>query len=106
MVPADKPYSGTNYTIQGSAGDILNLSMIKLSAWLGMDDDHPENNPAHLIMCIHDELVFEFEKGKTRHAPKTIKSLMEEAGTELGVSTPVDVKRIPNRWSVGKVLNL
>lgn len=106
IVPEDKPYIGTNYTIQGSAGDILNLAMIKLSAWLGMDDDHPENNPAHLIMCIHDELVFEFEKGKTRHAPKTIKTLMEESGTELGVSTPVDVKRIPNRWSEGKVLNL
>ena len=108
MVPADKPYSGTNYTIQGSAGDILNLAMIKLSDWLGMDDDHPENNSAHLIMCIHDELVFEFEKGKTRRASvaRTIRDLMEASGTELGVSTPVDVKRIPNRWSVGKVLNL
>jgi DNA polymerase-1 len=106
VVPRHKPYIGTNYIVQGSAGDILNRAMIMVDQELKYDDDFPENNKGYLIMCIHDELVFDFELGKAKKVPTIIKAAMEEAGKDLGVITPVDIKRVTQRWSDGKELKL
>ena len=106
VVPRSKPYIGTNYIVQGSAGDILNRAMIMVDRELKYDDDFPANNKGYLIMCIHDELVFDFEKGRAKKAPAIIKATMEEAGKDLGVITPVDVKRVTQKWSEGKELKL
>ena len=106
QVPDDKPYIGTNYTVQGSAGDILNQAMININGWLKPQDDFPKEEEGHLIMCIHDELVLDFPKGKTQKLAEEIQKLMELAGTELGVTTPVDVDRIDSRWSDKKGMKL
>ena len=103
-VPRDKPYIGTNYIIQGSAGDILNRAMIQVDNYLKFNDDFPDNNDGYLIMCIHDELVFDFDRKSLGDAPQKIRQLMEEAGIDLGVKTPVDVERIDQKWSKGRVL--
>jgi DNA polymerase I-like protein with 3'-5' exonuclease and polymerase domains len=105
-VPQDRSYIGTNYKIQGSAGDILNQAMIDANKWLSPDDDFPKNNVGKLIMCIHDELVFDFKKGKADGAAEKIKGIMETAGDLFGVVTPVDVDRIDNRWSDKKGLDV
>ena len=104
--PQDRSYIGTNYKIQGSAGDILNQAMIDANKWLSPDDDFPKNNVGKLIMCIHDELVFDFKKGKADGAAEKIKEIMEAAGDLFGVVTPVDVDRIDNRWSDKKGLDV
>tara|TARA_R100001086_G_scaffold248981_2_gene187289 strand:+ start:19616 stop:21556 length:1941 start_codon:yes stop_codon:yes gene_type:complete len=106
IVPPEKPYIGTNYTIQGSAGDILNLAMIKLAEELGSNDEHPEDHANHLIMTIHDEIVVEAKGRGKSDIPDKMKQLMEEAGSELGVETPVDVKKITTKWSDGKELDI
>jgi len=120
-VPNDRSYIGTNYKIQGSAGDILNQAMISIDKWLQPDDDFPQNNHGKLIMCIHDELVFDFDKWscysrrqdrKKKTASKytsvadAIKSLMESAGDFFEVTTPVEVDRIDTRWSKKKGIEL
>ena len=105
-VPQDRSYIGTNYKIQGSAGDILNQAMIDANKWLSPDDDFPKNNVGKLIMCIHDELVFDFKKGKADGAAEKIKEIMETAGDLFGVVTPVDVDRIDNRWSDKKGIDV
>jgi DNA polymerase I-like protein with 3'-5' exonuclease and polymerase domains len=103
QVPEEKPYIGTNYKIQGSAGDILNHAMIAVSNWLKPDDDFPKNDKGKLIMCIHDELVIDYDKSvgrkKLSAVPRNIKRLMESAGDMFEIVTPVDVDRIDNRWS-------
>ena len=106
QVPMDKPYIGTNYTVQGSAGDILNRAMCSISEWLEPSDDFPKAKQGHLIMCIHDELVLDFPRGKVTGFAEEVKGLMEEAGSYLGVTTPVEVDRINNRWSDKKGLKL
>jgi hypothetical protein len=72
-------------------------------------------------MCIHDELVFDFDKWscysrrqdrKKKTASKytsvadAIKSLMESAGDFFEVTTPVEVDRIDTRWSKKKGIEL
>lgn len=103
QVPEEKPYIGTNYKIQGSAGDILNHAMIAVNDWLKPNDDFPQNDKGRLIMCIHDELVIDYEKSvgrkKLSAVPRRIKKLMESSGDLFDVVTPVDVDRIDNRWS-------
>ena len=101
MVPADKPYIGTNYSVQGSAGDILNRAMVKVDSLIcdGLI-------AANLIMCIHDELVFDIAKEDySKDLVKKITECMEDAGKSLGVATPVDAKKVTTKWSQGKELN-
>ena len=78
--------------------------MVQVDEYLKFDDDFPNNNEGYLIMCIHDELVFDFDKKSLGNAPQMIKKIMEDAGTDLGVKTPVDVERIDQKWSKGRLL--
>ncbi|MEO7051655.1 MAG: DNA polymerase I [Rhodanobacter sp.] len=45
--------AAVNAPMQGSAADIIKRAMITVAAWLGNRDD------AHMLMQVHDELVFE-----------------------------------------------
>ena len=101
IVPPDRPYIGTNYSVQGSAGDILNRAMV------GVDSLICEGLiSAKLIMCIHDELVFDIaKKDFSEDLVKQITKCMEDAGKSLGVATPVDAKKVTTKWSQGKELN-
>ena len=61
---------------------------------------------AKLIMCIHDELVFDIAKEDfSEDLVKQITKCMEDAGKSLGVATPVDAKKVITKWSQGKELN-
>lgn len=65
-----------NAPMQGTAADIIKIAMIKVNNYLN-------NNrfDAHLIMQVHDELVFEVaEKDLDRVVPE-IKKIMEEAAS-------------------------
>lgn len=67
-------------------------------------------NCYHLIMQVHDELVFDFPKVATNsdkpwqaHLPKLrkLRLLMEEGGNDIGIPTPVNMEYHPVTWSEG-----
>ena len=73
-----------NAPMQGTAADIIKRAMIKL-------DEITRNNPdIHMIMQVHDELVFEVRSEKIAFFSDLIKQHME-AAAELVVPLIVDV---------------
>jgi DNA polymerase-1 len=72
-----------NMPIQGTAADILKLAMVSV----GSSDAVPA---AHMILTVHDELVFEVPEGQAREAGEDIRERMESA-MKLAVPLVVDV---------------
>lgn len=91
-----KAHAGVNYIVQGCEGDIVKNAMIKAHRYLSPRTNHDP----HLMMQVHDELIFNFPASKKPPLKKlnTIRSLMEEAGAELGMKTPVDVDVVTDNW--------
>jgi len=77
--------SAINAPMQGTAADIIKRAMITVDAWLvgsGLD--------AHLIMQVHDELVFEVAIDQAEALGAQVRELMVAAG-ELSVPLVVDL---------------
>jgi len=92
VVPRNQPYKGVNYIVQGDEGNIVKQAMINCFQFL--EKEHPK---VHLIMQIHDELVFECPKNYD--FPLTdICSLMEKPAKDIGWSTPVDASLVTSHW--------
>jgi DNA polymerase-1 len=72
-----------NAPMQGTAADIIKHAMLSVDAWLAGE---PE---IHLIMQVHDELVFELPQGKLAMAQARIVELMS-AAAELRVPLLVE----------------
>lgn len=62
-----------NAPIQGTQSDVIKLAMIELDAFF-----EREGRKGHLLLQVHDELVFEIEKEKVKEYATKIKSIMEE----------------------------
>ena len=76
--------AAVNAPMQGSAADIIKRAMIAMSAWLHGRDD------AHMLMQVHDELVFEVHA----NAVETVRAAVIErmsGAAELAVPLLVDV---------------
>ena len=73
-----------NAPMQGTAADIIKRAMIKLDEIMRDDPD------IHMIMQVHDELVFEVRSEKIALFSDLIKQHME-AAAELVVPLIVDV---------------
>jgi DNA polymerase I-like protein with 3'-5' exonuclease and polymerase domains len=97
-----KAYRCVNYMVQGSAADLLKSAMIKCDAWLresGLD--------AHLIMTIHDELVFEIRKHlMTFPLVRKIMDLMEDTDGKLVVPMPTDPSVTTSSWNEKKKIKM
>ena len=80
-----------NAPIQGTAADIIKITMIKLNGWL-------KNNivDANLIIQVHDELVFEVANKDLNYVIPKIKKEMEEV-TSLLVPLVVNIG-VGNNW--------
>lgn len=63
----------TNMPIQGSAADIIKIAMIDLFHKLQTRDD------VNMLIQVHDELVFEFNKNKLEEVEQIISEAMEAA---------------------------
>ena len=74
-----------NAPMQGTAADIIKRAMLAVDAWIV--DRQPS---VRMLMQVHDELVFEVEKGGVESAGNKIQDLMESAA-ELAVPLVVDV---------------
>ena len=74
-----------NAPMQGTAADIIKRAMIDVDAWL-MDQDEA----AHMLLQVHDELVFEIREDRVEALSAGIRERMA-AAAELSVPLVVDV---------------
>ncbi len=80
-----------NAPMQGTAADMIKIAMIAIDHWLEHD-----RVDAHMVMQVHDELVFEVAKKDLSTVVVQIKSLMEQAAP-LTVPLVVDIG-VGNNW--------
>jgi len=76
--------AAVNAPMQGSAADIIKRAMIAVAAWLNDRDD------AHMLMQVHDELVFEVRADAVDAVRAAVVERMSGAA-ELAVPLLVDV---------------
>jgi len=82
-----------NAPIQGSASDVFKVAMIAVANLL---EEHPELD-AHMLLTVHDELVFEVPESTVEAAAELVKDRMEHA-VDLEVALQADVGWGPN-WA-------
>lgn len=70
-------------TIQGSAADIAKCAMLE------MDKRARTLKNVHLVLHIHDELVYEAPKNITKEVVRTLKSSMENC---MSLNVPLQAK--------------
>jgi len=95
-VERNKPYTGVNYKIQGTAADFLKLKMFQVSQYL-------KGRNTKLLMTIHDELVFEVPKHE-RHVVADLVKIMEDR-TTFSVPLTCSVS-IGKNWREKKKLSI
>jgi DNA polymerase-1 len=79
-----------NAPMQGTAADIIKRAMIRVDEWL-----QAEQPGAHLIMQVHDELVFEVRESAADKVRDRVSDMMSGAA-ELDVPLIVDCGHGPN----------
>lgn len=85
--------AAANAPIQGSSADIIKIAMVKLHEVL-------KGRRAHLLLQVHDELVFEVHPDEWQKLQPEIKSAMESA-VELSVPLLVEI-RVGQNWMDAK----
>ena len=106
-VPDEKPYAGVNAIVQGTAGIVVKNAMIEIHEqglvdWAAPTTELPYGGSA-IVANIHDELVIQIPQSYPYpELGRKIMAVMEEAGSKLGVVTPVDAKLITTNWTEGK----
>lgn len=85
--------AAANAPIQGSSADIIKIAMVKLHEIL-------QGRRAHLLLQVHDELVFEIHPDEWAEIEPQIKTAMESA-VELSVPLLVEVRSGQN-WMAAK----
>lgn len=92
----DRPYAATNYDVQSSAADLMKNAMIRTNDYLKEN----EELDCHLILTIHDELVFEVSQKKaSKSLAKKLKELIEDHSGVFSISTPVEVSYTNTSWA-------
>ena len=81
-----------NAPIQGSAADVFKLGMIRVDRALGASD-----LGCHMLLTVHDELVFEVAADRVEEAAALVKEQME-AAYDLRVPLRADIGRGPT-WA-------
>ncbi|MBD8897391.1 DNA polymerase I [Rhodanobacter sp. DHG33] len=76
--------AAVNAPMQGSAADIIKRAMIGVAAWLKGRDD------AHMLMQVHDELVFEVREDAVDTVREAVRNHMQGAA-QLAVPLIVEV---------------
>jgi DNA polymerase-1 len=84
----------TNAPLQGSAADIMKLAMVRIDGALAR-----EGLRARMLLQIHDELIFEADRGQLRDVGALVRSEMERV-VELSVPLAVTVKTGQNWYDV------
>lgn len=103
-IDPEKPYVAVDAICQGSAGRIIKDAMTLLHESQVIDWEG-----CSLIANIHDELLIEISNDyPVRRIAKKIKKIMEYAGSQYGLHTPVDFKivRPGGNWAEPEKLSL
>lgn len=79
-----------NAPMQGTAADIIKRAMLSVDAWI-----QNEQPGAHLVMQVHDELVFEVKEDELDRVKEAVVSRMS-AAAELDVPLIVDTGSGPD----------
>jgi DNA polymerase-1 len=90
-VPADEAYKGINYLISGSGADVLKDAVLRLDA---------EGLAEHIVMPVHDELLFSFPTTDAAEMTARASELMLD--TRLSVPLTVSASSPVERWSHAK----
>ncbi|MHA2066390.1 MAG: hypothetical protein ACXABY_18620, partial [Candidatus Thorarchaeota archaeon] len=118
-----KPTIPLSYHVQGTAMWWMMKAMIRVQEYLDRLEGY------HLVMQVHDELVFDFprkvveclscdedqehraccegckgvgyNKPGNYHIARHVAKLMEKGGDDIGVKTPVGITYHPDDWSEG-----
>jgi len=93
-VPRDRPYAASCYIIQGTEAEIVKDAMFDVSEYTY----GTKGCNYRMIMMVHDELVFSVPKTNHTHLSKII-SLMEGAGSKLGIPVKVEADIVRHNWS-------
>lgn len=91
--PSEIVREGLNFPIQSVAGDIMNLTLIKVYEYL------KGKNYVRLVGSVHDSLLIEVKKGKEKEVIRDVKKIMErdiELEGEVW-NFPVDVE-VGDSW--------
>ncbi|MBS0351447.1 MAG: DNA polymerase I [Proteobacteria bacterium] len=80
-----------NAPLQGTAADMIKMAMIAIDRWLTKN-----NSQAHMLMQVHDELIFEVPANELPELEKTVRHCMEGV-IELSVPLVVDIG-IGDNW--------
>ncbi|MDB5244841.1 MAG: polA [Parcubacteria group bacterium] len=68
-----------NAPIQGTQADIIKMAMVRIDAML---EKEKAKEDAHLLLQVHDELVFEIKNGRLDELSGKIRKLMESVLTD------------------------
>ena len=90
MIKAAAERMATNMPIQGTAADLLKLSMIEIHKKL-----HEFSPDSKMLLTVHDELIFEVPEKEVDRVSKFVKDIMENIYT-LKVPIEVDVHSAKN----------
>ena len=66
--------AATNAPVQGTAADMLKLAMVEIAKWI---EKEQLGKDTHLLLQVHDELVFEITTNKIEEYTPCIKKIME-----------------------------
>ena len=102
-VRASAERMAVNAPMQGTQADIVKLAMIKIDAYL---KEKKVENDAHLLLQVHDELVFEIKEGMVEELAPSIKEIMENVVPKkerLGIPFLADGKVGPNWGEMEKI---
>ncbi len=92
-----------NAPMQGTQADVIKLAMVRVDRYLR---EHGAREDAHLLLQVHDELVYEITKGRVEELAKEIKRIMEEVVPEeerLGVPLTAEMKAGPSWGNMSKL---
>lgn len=103
-VPEGKEYSGVNYKVQGSEGEIVKRAQYGIHAYCEKRVADPSD--FRMNMYVHDEVVFDGKIGHTHHHIGPIAKIMNDAAMTFGIPAKVDAKLCRKNWSEGEKIIL
>jgi DNA polymerase I-like protein with 3'-5' exonuclease and polymerase domains len=82
----------TNYTVQGSAADVLKKAMVKVT--------NVVPNDVRLVATVHDELVFDCLSAEAEQYAGVIRAVMVDVFGEIFSQVPIEVEaKICANWA-------
>ena len=90
MVKAAYLREAVNTLFQGSAADLIKLSMIEINK------KYKNNDNVKMLLQIHDELIFEVKEGSVKNTVEELKQIMENV-YKLNIPLKVSIA-IGNSW--------